>query len=419
MKVLWITNVLFPRACEELGIPKPSLGGWMYSGMQSLREVTPELEIAIATPYSGSSLKRFEFDGVTYFLVPRSTSVLDYDTHMERHWKAVKADFPAEVIHIHGTEYPHGLSYLRSQGPKGAVVSIQGLVSVYERYFFGSIGEDTIRKHRTLRDLVRRDSLFDQHRSMLARGEWEKEALRMSRHIIGRTNWDRTHAWAINPTAEYHFCNETLRDSFAQHTWNSELLQRRVIFLSQGHYPIKGMHQAIKALPLILRHHPDAKLKVAGNDFLNRKGLRANGYGSYLASEINRLGLRNKVEFTGMLDENKMVREFLDSSCFLCPSAIENSSNSIGEAQSLGVPCIASYVGGIRDMVEDGVTGLVYRFEEIEMLAESVCRLFDDPSLAQKLSRSGFARARERHDRTTNAHRLTEIYRNICSSLSH
>lgn len=418
MKVLWITNVLFPRACEELGLPKPSLGGWMYSGMQSLRDASPELEIAIATPYSGKTLKRFELDGVIYFLVPRDTSVLEYDSRMESHWSSVKASFPAEVVHIHGTEYPHGLSYLRSQGPEGAVISIQGLVSVYARYFFGSIDETTIRRHRTLRDLLRRDSLFDQQRSMVARGEWEREALRSTRHIIGRTGWDRTHAWAINPHAEYHFCNETLRAGFSQHLWNPEQLHRHVIFLSQGHYPIKGMHQAIKALPLILRHHPDAKLKVAGNDFLRKTGLRANGYGSYLASEIDRLGLRDNVGFTGMLNEDAMVREFLDSSLFLCPSSIENSSNSIGEAQSLGVPCVASYVGGVTDMVEDGVTGLVYRFEEAEMLAESVCRILSNPDLAKTLSSSGSARARARHDRATNAHRLTQIYRNICSSHS-
>ena len=81
-----------------------------------------------------------------------------------------------------------------------------------------------------------------------------------------------------------------------------------------------------------------------------------------------------------------MCKRYLQSHVFVCPSFIENSPNSVGEAQLLGIPCIASFVGGVSDMVVDGETGLLYRFEEVEMLAAAVCRIFTDDKFAKRLS---------------------------------
>ena len=54
------------------------------------------------------------------------------------------------------------------------------------------------------------------------------------------------------------------------------------------------------------------------------------------------------------------------------PSSIENSPNSLGEAQLLGVPCIASDVGGVTDMIPNKECGIIYRFEEVELLAKHI-----------------------------------------------
>ena len=98
---------------------------------------------------------------------------------------------------------------------------------------------------------------------------------------------------------------------------------------------------------------------------------------------------------------------------FVCPSSIENSPNSLGEAQLVGCPVVASYVGGVPDMVEDNVTGLLYRFEETEMLAAAICRVFADDELAKRLSENGSVAAHKRHDGIVNATRMIEIYNTI------
>ena len=74
---------------------------------------------------------------------------------------------------------------------------------------------------------------------------------------------------------------------------------------------------------------------------------------------------------------------------------------------------IASYVGGVPDMVTGGVSGLLYRFEEVEMLAESIRRVFTDDRLALRLSADGIEAAGKRHDRKANLEKTLQIYREI------
>jgi len=248
---------------------------------------------------------------------------------------------------------------------------------------------------------------------MYNRGYWEKVTIQSVEHIIGRTSWDKAHTWALNPAVQYHFCNETLRNEFYQQKWELEKCEKHSIFLSQANYPIKGLQKMIEALPLIVRHFPGAKVYVAGNDFITNKGLRLNGFGKFIRSLIIKNKISENVIFTGLLSEKEMCNRYVKSHVFVCPSSIENSSNSIGEAQLLGVPCIASYVGGVSDLIIHHKTGILYRFEEIEMLADAVCKIFSDDTFANELSISEKEAALVRHDSRRNAHQLNSIYKEI------
>lgn len=382
----------------------------MFSGAMGLLQESSGLKLAVAALYDGDALERFECDGIDYYLIPGKKSRKIYDEDIEAEWKAVAENFLPDVVHIHGTERAHGLAFLRALGREKVVVSIQGLVSVYERYYFGSIEASELKRHVTPRDILRKDTLFDQRRNMRARGVLEKESLMLAKHVIGRTSWDRSHALAINSDSRYYHCDETIRSKFYENTWGLDKCQRDSIFLSQAHYPIKGLHKLIMAMPFVLKRFPGVKVRIGGSNLLDKPFWKRGGYANYIISLIKKKGLDNIITFTGPLSEEDMVGEYINSHVFVCPSAIENSPNSIGEAQILGVPCIASYVGGVPDMIEDGVTGLLYRFEEHEMLADSICRLLADDGLASLLSERGRAEGRARHDRRSNSRRLLEIY---------
>lgn len=412
MKVLWISNYHFPDVCKRLKIPEPVVGGWMYAGASNLLLNNPGINLAVASHYSGKKLISFSSNGISYFLLPEKLSN-KYSKSYETHWKEISNVFKPEIVHIHGSEYPNGLAYIRACGNKGVVVSIQGMVSVYERYYFGSISDFTFLRNITLRDILRWDTIFRNKRQMKKRGLYESELIRKVCNVIGRTEWDKSHCWSINPQAKYYFCNESLRSVFYENNWTLDNCERNSIFLSQAFYPIKGFHILIQALPLILREYPNTKVYISGDSYGREKRFTKNGYNSFLNDLIIKNKCQNNIVYVGKLRENEMCDRFIKSHIFVCPSSIENSANSIGEAQLLGVPCIGSYVGGTMDLIENNQSGFLYRFEEFEMLASIVCRLFSDDKLAKRISESSRKVSAHRHDMVKNAKNLGFIYNSI------
>ena len=71
-------------------------------------------------------------------------------------------------------------------------------------------------------------------------------------NITGRTRWDRMYAREWNPRARYFEMNESLRPEFYGPVWDPEACEPHSIFLSQGDYPLKGLHYMLRALRIIL-----------------------------------------------------------------------------------------------------------------------------------------------------------------------
>jgi glycosyltransferase involved in cell wall biosynthesis len=250
------------------------------------------------------------------------------------------------------------------------------------------------------------------------RGLYEMEYLERTKHVIGRTNWDFTHTKAVNFKVKYHFCNESLRDGFYTATkWNIENCESYTVFLSQAGYPIKGLHQVIKAIAILKKDYPTLKIKIGGANITKsetiKDKIKLSGYGKYINGLIKQYKLENHIVFLGTLSEEQMIMEYKKAHVFICPSSIENSPNSLGEAQLLGVPVIAAYVGGIPDMIEDRETGLLYRFEEVEMLMEEIRCVFKDNNFASKLSLKGIEAATLRHHKNNILESTIAIYNTI------
>jgi len=416
MKILWITNLLFPDPCNYLEIPTPIMGGWMYSFAKDLNN-DDSIELAVATVYSGSGKKKIYLDGITYYLLPLKGNNTEYQKQLEPLWQWAVSDFSPNIAHLHGTEYAHGLAFLNACPEIKSVVSIQGLVSICEQYYYAGISFFDILKNITFRDVIRKDNIFQQKKKFFKRGIIEEEIIRKTDNVIGRTLWDKAHVFKINSEAKYHFCNETLRSEFYKHTWSYNNCEKYSIFLSQASYPIKGLHQLIKALPSILEKYPHTKVYVAGNDLTDcsslKKHLKLTGYAKYIKSLISKNNFKEKIIFTGFLNEKEICQQYLKSNVFVCPSSIENSPNSLGEAQIMGVPSIASYVGGTPDMITYGETGLLYRFEEFEMLAQNICSIFNNSTFVNSMSVNGNKAAKYRHNKRLNLIQILSIYNKI------
>ena len=345
-----------------------------------------------------------------------------YAADMERRFKEIFANFRPDIIHIFGTEFPHALAAARTFGkPERTLVGIQGLCNEIAKVYMAGLPEAVCR-YRTFRDIVRKDSLMQQQEKFVCRGKNEIEVLRLTGHITGRTRFDREGSLKWHPDAMYHQMNETMRSSFYTGKWKSENCEKHSIFLGQGDYPLKGFHFLLEAVPLLLSQYPDLKVYVAGNNILAhnswKEKLKLSAYGKYLLSLIKRYELSDKVIILGKLSEEEMKEQFLKAAVFVCPSVLENSPNTVGEAMLLGVPVVASDTGGIPDMISDRVDGLLFPVGDVKALAKSIEAVFDETedeygTLAQRLSVAARKRAREIHDGERNYQRLLEIYEEI------
>jgi len=367
MKILWVVSTVFPQLAEHLKRPVPFVGGWMYGLAKSLSDA--ELELSIVT------------------------------TNLESQWQQCIQEIKPDLVHIHGTEYAFGLSLLKACPNLNYVISIQGILSAISKYYKAGITTAEIFGNLTIRDVLRADTIYHAEKKLRKRGAVENQYFQKVTHIIGRTTWDKLHTLHLNPKRIYHFCNESLRSEFYEaQKWDINNKRKYTIFLSQAGYPLKGLHQVLKAVFLLQ------------ND---KSFVRLSGYGKYIRRLLKKFKLQNKVNFLGPLDTNQMIQEYQNSHVFICPSSIENSPNSLGEAQLLGVPCIAANVGGVSDMVTNNQDCLVYRFEEIEILAEHIKAIFNNDAIAHKLSVNGIQTATERHDRQENLLNTLKIYQNI------
>jgi glycosyltransferase involved in cell wall biosynthesis len=146
----------------------------------------------------------------------------------------------------------------------------------------------------------------------------------------------------------------------------------------------KGHRTLIDAWPVVLASHPAAWLLVVG------EGSERNSLEAQAAS----LGISDRVVFTGRREDVPAVTAALDVA--VLPSYREAQGLSVLEAMALSRPVIASNVGGIPEMIEEGVSGLMVPPGDCDALAGAIVRLLSDHPLADMLAKRGHDLVHER-----------------------
>ena len=414
MKLLWLCNMA-PGVVKEKLTGKVGSGGlWVDHVLRDLRQ--QPLTIHILCPGNGA---RGELDETCSYATFKAGLPYEYLPEVEASFRRELSDFQPDVIHIWGTEYAHTLAMVHAAEAAGlldhTVVSIQGLCSVYTGHYAEGVPE-AVQKRYTLRDLLRRDNIRQQQKKFALRGDLEVKALKKVRHVIGRTDWDRACVAQVNPNAEYHFCNETLRQSFYEDHWQYETCQKHRIFASSCAYPVKGFHYLLEAFAEVVKAYPDATLAVPGRSFLpgDWKGkLRQGSYEAYMAALAKKYHLEERIAFLGRLSAEQMKAEYLKANVFALPSTIENSPNSLGEAMLLGVPCVSGNVGGVTNLITHGKEGFVYQSSAAYMLAFYVKEFFAMEEKAEAMGRAARDHASKTHEPEKNLQDLIRIYQEL------
>jgi glycosyltransferase involved in cell wall biosynthesis len=175
-----------------------------------------------------------------------------------------------------------------------------------------------------------------------------------------------------------------------------------------GHLaPLKGYEELTDAMVELVREGCDVKLAIVGEAIYPN----SQSYKQRLLSLVYSKGLKDRVIFAGFRED---IPELLASfDIFVLPSRSEGFGRVNLEAMAMRKPVISTNVGGIPEVVLDGVTGSLVAPGNPEDLARAIMKLLTDPELGESLGREGRGRVEEHFTLQAHVQRIQEIYGEI------
>lgn len=165
----------------------------------------------------------------------------------------------------------------------------------------------------------------------------------------------------------------------------------------------KGIEVLIEAFAGVAPQQPDARLLLVGSGAGQALSIEAE-----LRRRVEQEGLAERVIFTGRVEN---VEDFLRASdVFAFPSFFEAMPLSVIEAAACGLPCVASRVGGIVDVIEDGRSGVLLQPGDVEAWSGALRALLSDPGRRAALGADARAVARARFDLSDNVDRYLALF---------
>lgn len=411
MRILLVATPAFHNGARGAG------AGWT-SAMQRYLVSRHDVELGVCFTAPGPAGKEVQ-DGVAYYHLPphRKTwpqKLIDIVRwrdvgrderlwpHYTEQFRAFVRDFRPDVVHIFGTELYTQLMALATGGVP-TLIHIQGLLSL-SIYILLPPG---VTRYRLLGDRPTPRNIF---RSLEYWAYWRRSAhreraiLRAARHVAGRTEWDRLGSALLAPHARYHHAGELLREAFYQ-PLERRPPQRTVIVTTTSAPLYKGFDLILNIADILRRR--------AGLDF----EWRVFGLVTRKAAE-RRLGLDHAalgIRLMGYATAETLREAYAGATLYVQPSYIENSPNSLAEAQICGLPAVATAVGGTPSMIAEGSTGFLFPATDPYMGASHILTLARDAALNTDMGRRAAAEARRRHDPDTIMRELMQTYREVIS----
>ena len=418
IRVLWFVNTPFPAVNKYLGKPEYAGTGWWMKA--TINEIVKHDDIIVGVAWASNQIQkyeRFEEEGSDYYLIPhqslpaRKNNILskvwsrlcnimntlkphDYNIELNDCVRAVN-DFKPDLVHVWGTENFYGLVSNRINIP--VLIRFQGLLNAVKEDYWGDVKWwDRILMPNEILCLL----------GVIKAAKNEIKIIEQNKYFEGRTLWDLSQLRKHNVSAKYFDIPVMMRPSFYKAKWSINNKKRHLIYMTARSMPPKGVASLIKAIGIVRNYIPDVQLRIGGQ-------ISNSEYGKYVKKLVSNLDLEGCVTFLGPVSEKELIDELLNAHVYVLSSYIENSCNSLIEAQMVGVPCVASYVGGTPSLVKDQETGLLFQKGDSAMLALNIRRIFDDDALASQLSNSGQKFALDRFDKNRIVSAIISAYRDI------
>jgi glycosyltransferase involved in cell wall biosynthesis len=175
--------------------------------------------------------------------------------------------------------------------------------------------------------------------------------------------------------------------------------------------PKYGVEYLLRAIPVVRKKYPMIKILLLGEGTL-RQALEK------LAADLD---IADVVHFLGPISHAQVPKYLEQMDIFVMPSVYESETFGVAavEAQAMGIPVIATKVGGVPEAVADGVTGILVPPRNSDALAEAIIRLIEDNDLRESMSHEGPRFVARHFDWGKNAGRVEELYDTLISRHAH
>jgi glycosyltransferase involved in cell wall biosynthesis len=423
MRVVWLTNILPEDAALALGCKPSNYGGWMSALLKILLENDPALNICVLT---SSDQERHYFDQKVEYHTFRWPNVFlwqgDLPKYVIDQFSNLVGIYKPDLFHIHGTENYFAKLVRTTSSSVPVLISLQGLINGYYPHYTGGLSRNELISRRGIfhRIITGNDLFRTQEQWRIEKKAIEDNSLMLGTAFTGRTEWDKGWLHAINPGAEYHHVEEVLRPVFYQRPRDgSKIVPYSIYCSAAGSYPLKGLHWLLRAVSILKRKYPRLTVRVADADRMLsppcglKQHLFDTDYAIYLRKLVDELGLKEIVISLPSLSPGAVADELGKAHIFCLPSLCENSPNSLCEAMMMGVPVVATAVGGVPSLIDDRMDGILCSPADPVSLALSITELFDHPDFAIRISKQARLKALRRHDPSAIAKTMLELYEKI------
>lgn len=415
MKVLLVASPAFYNNRNGIGSPYNG-GGWMYT-IQKLLIDNPDIELGVCFRACNTPVVDVQ-KGVHYYGYSNHTKSLknkiidliksNDETRDALQWEHYLSqarmfidDFKPDIIHIFGSEtYNQLIAIAAKEKNIPTLLHIQGILSLY---IYSILPPGVSKWNYIMKDGLKCSfSNFQELISWRRDVYREKQILSSVTYVAGRTDWDKNAAALLAPQAKYFYCGEILRPEFYD-SYDRILPSKLTIISISSNALYKGFDIILKTADILKNQmHIDFEWNVYGN-------INPSFWEKHLRLNHRKLN----INLCGVADAKTLCYALSKSTLYFQSSYIENSPNSLAEAQILGVPVVATNVGGTSSMIEYGQTGFLFPPTDPYTAVVNILNLYNSRTLNREIGNKSINIAKKRHSLHAIESQTIDLYNDI------
>lgn len=419
MKILWFCNTPC-CALEKISNQKGISGGWLNTLSKELSQ-KDDFELHIAF-YWNQDISPFEYNKIHYHPIYKANSKNKFTRWISRLQYTIFSlkndirpllevinNIKPDLIHIHGTEEDFGLISLHINKIP-IVLSIQGFLSSIHTKLFTGIPQNKVSKYETFSQKLNFTGNNSLNHLLYYKSIREKQILKHTNYIIGRTDFDQYCSLIYNPKRIYFKVNEIMREVFFQTQWNKKNYSSTFTItttISNGLY--KGLENIYLTASLLKQCNFNFKWQVIGLTGNDKNVILTEKYTNLKAEKLN-------IELLGRQEAKAISRILQESDLYCQTSHIENSPNSTCEAMLLGIPIIASAAGGTSSIITNNVTGILVQDGDPYVMGGAILHISKSFGFAKLLGQEAHKYAINTFSPEHVVKQISEVYHKICNT---